>query len=70
MILRNDENEIILNTENLHLYDVTASIDTKMSLLLNGKYMTVKEFRERKNKSPKDGHWGRKAVNEMDNEFS
>lgn len=69
MILRNDENEVILNTESLHLYDVTASIEAKSVVVIGGKKMTVKEFREMKNKSPKDGHWGRKAVNEMDNEL-
>lgn len=69
MIIRNDNNEIILNTESLQLYDVTASIESKTTVIINGKPTSVKEFRETKNKSPKDGHWGRKSINEMDNDL-
>jgi hypothetical protein len=65
----NEENEVILNTESLHLYDVTASIEAKSTIIVNGNKMTIKEFREMKNKNPKEGHWGRKAINEMDNEL-
>lgn len=70
MILKNDENEIVLNTESLHLYDVTASIEVKSTIIVNGKQMTVKEFREMKKSDPKEGLWGKKAMNEMDNEFN
>ena len=70
MILRNEENEIIFNTENLYLYDVTASIETKSTVIINGKCISLKEFREMKNRSPKQDHWGRKAINEMVNDLS
>lgn len=66
MIIRNDENEVILNTESFSLYNVNESIESKLTVIINGKCMTVKEFRENKNKNPKDDHWGRKAINEMD----
>lgn len=69
MIIRNDNNEVILNTESLHLYDVTESIETKATVIVNGKSITVKEFREMRQSDPRKGKFGRKARNEMDNEF-
>lgn len=53
MIIKNDENEIILNTENLPLYNITANIEAKTIVTVNGKTISVKEFREMKNKNPK-----------------
>lgn len=66
MQIKNDENEVILNTESLHLYDVTASIETKLTVIINGKCVSVKEFREGKS-DPRKGKFGRKAINEMGN---
>lgn len=69
MILKNDENEVILINESLHLYDITTGIQTESTTIINGKPMTVKEFREMKNNDPNKGRWGRKAKNEMDDEL-
>ena len=66
MQIKNDDNEIILNTESLLLYDVTASIEAKLMVIINGKCMSVKEFKEDKS-DPRKGKFGRKAINEMDN---
>ena len=68
MILKNDENEVILNTESFDLYNVMESIEAKLTVIINGKCMSVKEFRESKS-DPRKGQFGRKAVNEMDNDL-
>lgn len=68
MQIKNDENEIILNTESLHLYDVTEGIEAKLTVTINGKCISVKEFRESKS-DPRKGQFGRKTVNEMDNDL-
>ena len=68
MIIKNDENEVILNTESFDLYNVMESIEAKLTVIINGKCMSVKEFKESKS-NPRKGQFGRKAVNEMDNDL-
>lgn len=67
MIIKNDENEVILNTESFNLYNVMESIEAKTTVTINGKCISVKEFRESK-PDPRKGKFGRKAINEMDND--
>lgn len=50
MVIKNDENKIVFTTKDFNLYDVMTSIDTKTIMVLNGKQMTVKEFKELKSK--------------------
>ena len=68
MIIKMDDESIILN-EDVNLFDLTNSIECKVTVTVDGKSMTVKEFRERNNSDPRKDHWGRKAINEMDNEL-
>lgn len=54
MVIKNDENKIVFTTKGFNLYDVMTSIDTKTIMVLNGKQMTVKEFKDLKNKGGKN----------------
>lgn len=50
MVIKNDENEIVFTTKGLNLYDMNACAETRSIIEINGKKMTVKEFKELKSK--------------------
>jgi len=68
MIFKNDEGDRILFNEEVNLYSLEEKIKTTNTVTINGKCLTVDEFRKMKT-DPKKGHWGRKAINEMDNDL-
>jgi len=68
MIIKNDEGDRIIFNEELSLYNLEERIRIANTVKIDGKIMTVDEFRKMKI-DPKKGHWGRKAINEMDNDL-
>jgi len=68
LIVKNDEGDRIILNEEVNLYSLDERIKTTNSVKINGKTMTVDEFKKGKI-DPKKGHWGRKAMNEMDNDL-
>ena len=68
MIIKNDEGDRIIFNEELSLYNLEEKIRIANTVKIDGKIMTVDEFRKMKI-DPKKGHWGRKAINEMDNDL-
>ena len=68
MIFKNDEGDRILFNEEVNLYSLEERIRIANTVNIDGKIMTVDEFRKMKI-DPKKGHWGRKAINEMDNDL-
>ena len=68
MIIKNDEGDRIIFNEELSLYNLEERIRIANTVIIDGKIMTVDEFRKMKI-DPKKGHWGRKAINEMDNDL-
>ena len=68
MIIKNDEGDRIILNEEVNLYSLDERIKTTNSVKINGKTMTVNAFRKMKT-DPKKGHWGRKSINEMDNDL-
>jgi len=68
MIIKNDEGDRIIFNEELSLYNLEERIRIANTVMINGKTMTVNAFRKMKT-DPKKGHWGRKSINEMDNDL-
>ena len=67
MKITNDNGEkTMLFGEDVKLYNLTDCIETRSIVIVNGKEMTVNEFKKMKNVDPKQGQWGRKALHEMD----
>ena len=56
MIIKMDDESIIFN-EDVKLFDLTSRIKTEVIITVNGKSMTVKEFREIKNSDSRKGHF-------------
>ena len=69
MNIKNAEGEKIIINEQVNLYNLTECIETRQTVTINGKVMTVNEFKKMRSGDPKAGHWGRKALNEMDTDL-
>jgi len=65
MNIKNDEGERIIINEKVNLYNVAECIETRQTVKINGKTMTVNEFKKNKNRDPKEGYWSRKAKYEI-----
>jgi len=65
MNIKNAEGEKIIINEQVNLYNLTECIETRQTVTINGKVMTVNEFKKSKNKDPKEGYWSRKAKYEI-----
>ena len=65
MKITNEEGERIILSESVNLYNLTDCIETRSIVIVNGKEMTVNEFKKMKNADPKQGHWGRKGSYEV-----
>ena len=63
--VKTDEGERVLFNEQVNLYNLTEGIETRQTVTINGKVMTVNEFKKSKNKDPKEGYWSRKAKYEI-----
>ena len=68
MIIKLDNEQMLLD-EDIKLYNINEYAESRATVKIDGKIITVKEFREMKQKDPRKGKFGRKAKNEIDNEL-
>lgn len=64
MIIKLDNEQMLLD-EDIKLYNINEYAESRATVIINGKIITVKEFREMKQKDTKKNIFGRKAKYEI-----